>query len=382
MVVQGPVSIRSSRAPGWSLMTPSDPSVHFVAIPLMARSGVYNTVFDLVGDARSRGMNWSATVGLRPNAPGMRRVHSAVSESVVEERGVGVVTRIRRLLEESSSGAQANCVVTLISQSDVAMSMHAKKRDGQKWVAYVRGLPWPDKGEQNYLRRQLLRQVETFALRRADAVWTTTPVLARQVDSAALTQIVPAGVRPLPRTNYGTKPSAPVVWAGRLDIDKRPHLFVDAVRHANVRARIWGDGPLQESVQQACSGQVSYDGWVDTRKAWEDVSVFVGTSSREAFGRSAVEAALAGVPLIIGSEYGAAEFLFTDPELSRLCVVGSTDPREWARVITYVLSDDRLRHRISDHVHENALNLTIGASVSAIRGNIRKLFGPSKVGTS
>lgn len=352
-------------------MYESGVSACFVAAPLMARSGVYNSVHDTIGEARSIGLDWSAIVGVRASAGGAARTTDGVREIPVITHGPRVVAEILGLLKTAPEFASAAAVVTLISQSDMALAL--SRLAGQRpWVCYVRGLPWPDLGEQTRMRSVLLRRAETIALRRSTEVWATTPILAAAVSPARTPLVVPAGIALLPRVNMGSATDGVVVWAGRLDVDKRPELFLRIADQLDRRAVVYGEGPLTSSVQRA-DGQVEYRGWASPDTLWKDASVFVGTSSREAFGRSAVEAASAGVPVVIGSAYGAAELLYTEPELRKLLVIDSDDPGVWSSAVNVLCADKDLYKRASDHVHANATSLSVRASVDSIQRRLKFL---------
>ncbi|GAB45827.1 putative glycosyltransferase [Gordonia terrae NBRC 100016] len=342
--------------------------VHLVAAPLMARSGVYNSLFDLIEEARSQGMPWTGTVAMRPGAPGTVRQHYAVTSAEVHRHGLAVVPEIRRLLASDESYARADWVVTLITQSDVAVFLDtlAGRRNRATWVSYIRGLPWPAKGEQKAPRRQLLRLLETVALRRARDVWVTTQTLGEDVRPWIAPSVVQPGIKSLPKSNSGRNVSGYLVWAGRLDVDKRPALFAEVCETVQRDGRIFGDGPLLGELRAATRVFSEVMGWATPEDMWPAASIYVGTSYREAFGRSAVEASLAGVPIVIGHRYGAARMLITDPDIAALCVVESTDPAVWSRAIRRLLDDPDLMARVSQHTYTNAQKLTIESSVLGI----------------
>jgi glycosyltransferase involved in cell wall biosynthesis len=341
----------------------------------MARSGVYRSTYDLVTEGRRQGFDWTALIGLRETASGESPSDvPEVFEFTVERHGRQVVDELVGVFSTHPAVAQADVVVTLITQSDLALNRMRSTLQA-KWVAFVRGLPWPDRGEQSLLRRTYMRRFESSALRRADEVWATTPILAAQIASARRAEIVPAGVPSAPRISHGADGVAPLIWAGRVDVDKRPGFFVDLVDSMGLRGRMYGTGPLESEIAAKKSAGVTLEGWAAPGKLWLGGSLYLGTSSREAFGRSAVEAAQAGLPIILTDQYGAAEFLFTDPELKTLCVLPTDDAEAWRSSIRRLLDDDALRRRISDHVHANASTLTIEASAKSIETRIRGVLG-------
>jgi glycosyltransferase involved in cell wall biosynthesis len=340
--------------------------VCLVAMPLMARSGVYRSTYDLVGQARAAGHDWTAVVGIRPGASGSAPADAdGVREVAVTRHGRGVVDEVAEVLRSTPEVQRADHVVTLITQSDVAMARTRREVPG-RWACWVRGLPWPDAGEQTFVRRQLLRRLETSALRKADDVWATTEVLAAQIASARRAAIVPAGVPAAPRTSHGESSDAPLVWAGRVDDDKRPGFFVEVVEALGARGRVVGEGPLVERLRATSPASVEWTGWRDPGELWSDASLYLGTSRREAFGRSAVEAAQAGLPMVLTDQYGAAPLLFTEPDLRKRFVVGVDDLPAWTTAVRALLDDAGLRREVSDHVWANAQQLTISASVDRV----------------
>lgn len=349
------------------------PRVLLVAVPLMARSGVYRSTHDLVRAAHAAGLSWSAIIGMRPSAAGDPVVTPGVREVEFAARGRAGVREIRGLIESAPEVRDCDVIVTLITQSDVAMS-GVTKRGGPLWVAWVRGKPWPAKGEQNVLRRLLLRSIESRALKAADEVWATTPVLASEFDSARRAEIIPAGIGAVERLSWGEEASGPLVWAGRVDVDKRPELFAQIVERTGHPGRAFGEGPLLAALSSRPVPGLAWEGWKPAADLWTGASLFVGTSAREAFGRSAVEAAAAGVPVIIAADYGAAPLLVTDPQLRRHCVIESDDPDRWARAVRELLSDDELRGAVSEHVYANAQTLTIEASVRRAAERLEQLW--------
>ncbi|WP_159084944.1 glycosyltransferase [Planctomonas deserti] len=344
--------------------------VCIVAAPLTARSGVFMSARELVAAARARGLDWSAVLGLRP------AIHDAspdadVSHVLIDRHGAECIAQVQRDVLSMPQVADADVVITMIAQSDIAMSR--TRRPGVLWVPFVRGLPWPDRGEAKPHTRAVKWAAERYALRRAGEVWATTPVLARQIRSARKAVLVPAGVSPLERRVYGTEEGLDVVWAGRLDVDKDPGLFLDVMRDVPGRARVYGRGPLEQSLRDAAPDNVELAGWSDSASIWRSGTVFAGTSRREAFGRSAVEAAFCGLPVVITEDYGCAPLLYRDADLARRFVLPRGDRTAWRTALTSLAEDRGLRSAASDHVNANAQSLTIDRSVDRILENITRL---------
>ena len=348
--------------------------VCLVAAPLEGRRGVFLSARNLVTEARSRGWEWSAVLGMRPSAPPpVDGGCPGVLELTASRHGFDGVAEIVEQLQSRPEFLEADAVITLITQSDLALARLAPDLD-VPWVAYVRGLPWPARGEQGLVKRVVQRVAETRALRAADDVWATTDVLADSIRSARAARIVPAGV-PLADATVAAAPAdgGHVVWAGRFAVDKRPELFAQLMADLPYPAVMFGAGALEPQVRAAAPGSVEVRGWSDPSSLWDGAAVFVGTSYREAFGRSAVEAASVGVPVVVGDQYGAAPLLYTDPGLRSRCVVSSDSPAAWAEAVRALYSDPTLWAEAAAHVQANARELSIARSVDRIHARLEEL---------
>lgn len=348
--------------------------VCIVSVPLTTRSGVYRSTYDLVTAARAAGHDWSGIIAMRPSALGAPpQGDLGVHETTIDVHGLKLVPAIRKLLLSRPEFRDADVVITMIGQSDIAVSGLGANRPGT-WVSFVRGLPWPARGEAKTLRRVFQRALVTRAMRKADEVWATTTVLADGVRSAAEPVIVPAGVPSVERISDGSLGrDGHLVFAGRLDHDKRPLFFAEIVRRTKSLARAFGAGPLKADLERARPETLEISGWVDPALLWQGATAFLGTSSREAFGRSAVEAAQHGVPVILSRDYGAAPFLITDPELIDAFVLPSEPVELWVVAVNRLLEDEALRRRLSDHVAANAREITIERSVARVNARLREL---------
>lgn len=346
----------------------NSPRVVFLAAPLMARSGVYRSTIDLVNEARSIGLEWSAVIGMRPEASGSSLADAHVDEVQVVTHGAKVFKELADLFENHEYVRNADVVITMITQSDIAFA-RTGIRPRVEWVAWTRGLPWPARGEESAPRRLVTFALESFALRRADRVWATTPVLAREVSRARKPELVRAGI---PHSVATWSPSllergtGNLTWAGRLKVDKNPVLAARIGKALGRKVVFYGEGPLEEELRSFGPETAELRSWVAPGELWAGASIYLGTSIREAFGRSVVEAAMAGVPLVLHEEYGAAPLLFTDPDLKRMCVLPLNDFESWTATVRRLLNDEEFARRVSDHVRTNAQMLTISASVRAV----------------
>lgn len=344
--------------------------VTFVASPLVARTGVYRSARELVTEGRRQGRDWNLLLGVSRTASGDYPDDdpSWVSELPWEPGGLGGVRRFAHHLRSLPGVALSDVVVSLIPQTDMALSI-----TDLPWVAYTRGLPWPLRGEVGSARALLWRSLERSALRRATEVWATTPILRDALELRRDVRLVPAGIRPVPRQWDGSGDRDTVVWAARYDEDKNPDLLLAAMTGSAARAVMYGSGPLENRLRDAAPPTVTVGGWVASQRLWDGALAYVGTSHREAFGRSAVEAAMSGIPVVIADTFGSAPLLYTDPELSRRFVLPLGDPAPWASAIEALRTDETLRRRVSDHLVENAGKLTVTASARSVTAALNPL---------
>jgi len=343
--------------------------VTFLAAPLTARSGVYRSARELVAEGRARGHDWHLHLGVSRSASGDAPATDPewVSEIPAEPGGLRGVKRLSTQLLRTPSVTTSDLVVSLVPQSDMALAL-----TNLPWIAYTRGLPWPASGEANSSKALVWRTLERIALKRARAVWATTEVLKRDLALGDGVRLVPAGIRPIPREWDGTGARRTAVWAARYDFDKNPELFIEALRGASVGGVMYGSGHLEGQLRTMVPANVAVAGWVAPADIWNDAFVYVGTSRREAFGRSAVEAAMAGIPVILADSYGCASLLITDAELRTRYVLPIDDVERWRGAVARLSSDESERARLSDHVVMNASRLTIAASVDSIVAELER----------
>lgn len=332
-----------------------------VAAPLTARSGVYRTTHELIAEARQRGLDWEAVVGVTAAAGGRGDPAPGIEEFEAEAAGPQGVLALRRKLTQTPAVREADYVISMIPQSDMALALTKLS-----WVAFIRGLPWPALGEARTSKRIVWRWLERRALARADLIWATTERLRTDVGKLSQPiELVTAGVAEQPAPLVSADAQR-VVWAARFDEDKNPHLFFEALRDSELRGYMYGSGHLEQLLRDAAPENVSVVGWAPSSELWGGATAFLGTSHREAFGRSAVEAAMAGVPVILSDAFGVADELYRDPVLRKSFVLPVNDVEAWKQALQRIASDSALRARVIEHLRESASRLTIAASVEAI----------------
>lgn len=340
-----------------------NPKVTLVAAPLITKGGVFRSTCELVEAARNAGLDWKGVIVTRGDL-GATSVPEGVDVHVLDYAGLTGLLKLRSLLGKHERLQSSDAVISLIPQSDVLLAT-LKRHRKQKLIAYVRGAPWPREGEANHLRRTAWRLIERWALSRMWEVWATTPKLKEELDWPQ-THIVPAGIASHAQARVRKSTGSVLVWAARMSPDKNPHLFLEILKQVPVTGLMFGDGELRSELEQAAPSNVMFRGWSDPQSVWEEGTIYIGTSFREAFGRSAVEAATGGMATVLSDAFGAAPMLYTDKQLRDAYVLDPHDTQAWVVAVQNLVRNDSLRAEVGNHVRQNAQALSIQGSVAAI----------------
>ena len=203
---------------------------------------------------------------------------------------------------------------------------------------------------------------------RFDAVYTLSPSYQAKLAGLGVeSDLLPLGVdldRFHPRhrdddirARLGVRDGAPLlVYAGRLDAEKRPLEVVEAFGRLpetlGARLAVLGEGPQRGAVEAAADGRVHVLGFEPDRDTYArllaSADVYVSAMPYETFGISVVEAQASGLPVV-----GVASGAMPDrvPEgLGRLGPVG--DVAAMAANVEAVVAGDRVEmgHRAREHV--------------------------------
>lgn len=350
--------------------------VLLIAAPLVTTGGVYRSTHELVAAARKAGLDWTALIVVRGDLL-VDEAPEGVEIVRIDDSGIKGLGRIRRLLAQTCARLDVDVVISMLPQSDMLLTT-LPRRAVQLRVAYVRGAPWPRRGESPTWKRWVWRTLERTALHRMDDVWTTTTILRDEI-AWPKALIVPAGIAGIAEAEAPRR-GRRVVWAARMSVDKNPELFLKMMSNVTVPGRMYGDGELRQKLIEQAPSNVDLPGWIHPAGLWEDAIVYAGTSFREAFGRSAVEAAAHGIPVILSRAFGAAPLLYTDPLLARKFVLDPEDATAWADALRILVQDETVRQEVAAHVKTNALNLTIESSVAAVQRRLETLAPAHKLG--
>lgn len=212
--------------------------------------------------------------------------------------------------------------------------------------------------------------IERSAIEKADAIiavsnYTKDKIVAKyDGDPAKITVIHPA----LPAYERSVSESEPVdqtvLWLGRFASQKRPLKFVEiaeavARKNANIHFLMVGEGDLKDEViekvaQKSLGGKVHFADYVshdELGKVFAKSSVLCITSDSEPFGLTALEAADAGIPVVISAQSGAPEVL------TGAVTVDKDDVDGFARAITKLLSNEKARNKAIDLNREDVARL-------------------------
>ncbi|MTV36643.1 glycosyltransferase family 4 protein [Duganella radicis] len=207
---------------------------------------------------------------------------------------------------------------------------------------------------------QAIRQIEASALAQADAVVAVSEHTRRQlireygVDPARI-EVVYNGIDlPEAGPRRAARTDAPLIcFLGRVTYQKGPAYFLRAAAialEANPALRfvMAGDGDLLPAMRALAAGlgiadRVSFTGFLtaeEVAQLFRHAAVLVMPSISEPFGLVALEAAAAGVPVVISEHAGVTEIL------SQVVRIRPDDVHGIARAMLDVTSDEVLAQRL------------------------------------
>ena len=188
-----------------------------------------------------------------------------------------------------------------------------------------------------------------------------------------LGQFSPQKRDPRMRRKLGLADEQPLlVYAGRLDLEKRPRVVVDAFRRLpqslGAALLLLGDGPLREQFAGLEDERIFAPGYCSDRSdlaAWlASADLYVSAMADETFGISVIEAQASGLPVV-----GVASGAMVDRVPSGLGLVGEVDDAGvMARNIVSVLQGDRAA--MSSRAREHALQFSWQESMDRLFGQV------------
>jgi alpha-1,6-mannosyltransferase len=195
--------------------------------------------------------------------------------------------------------------------------------------------------------------------------------------------VVPLGVEvgefgptkrsPALRRKLGLADDQPlIVYAGRLDGEKKPDVVVDAFRKLpdalGARLALLGEGPLKAEIAELGDARIVMPGYVRSRSelaSWlASAEIYASGMADETFGISIIEAQASGLP-VVGVEAGAM-IDRVPPAVGRLGPVGDADAM--AANILAVWSGDRAA--MAEQARAHALQFSWERSMEALFGRV------------
>jgi len=196
-------------------------------------------------------------------------------------------------------------------------------------------------------------------------------------------EVVPLGVElgefgpnrrdPYLRRKLGLADDQPLlVYAGRLDGEKKPDLVVEAFQRLpqalGAKLALIGEGPLRSEFAALKDPRIIMPGYIRDRAElarWlASADLYVSGMADETFGISIIEAQASGLP-VVGVAAGAMIDRVSD-SVGRLGPVG--DPKAMARNILALWNGDRAA--MADSARDHALQFSWGKSMEALFGKV------------
>ena len=175
------------------------------------------------------------------------------------------------------------------------------------------------------------------------------------------------------RRSVGLKNGGPLlIYVGRLDVEKKPNVVVDAFRKLPVemdaRLVLLGEGPLREEIEALGDERIFTPGYVRNRQElarWlASADLYVSGMADETFGVSIVEAQASGLP-VIGVAAGAMIDRVTN-DIGRLGPVNDADAMA-ANILSVWNSD---RATMGEIAQDQARQYSWDRSMLALFGRI------------
>lgn len=178
------------------------------------------------------------------------------------------------------------------------------------------------------------------------------------------------GIKPMPaRTNEPLNGQMNLIFVGRMVHPKRPDLLLEVISQCpDIKVDLVGDGPMLSKLKAEYSSytNIRFLGEVKNFSDFNRYNAFVLTSDSEGLPMSALEAASAGLPLLLSNVGGCAELI--DSEIAN-GILYENDKYSLLNAFktlhenyqSYQDAAESLKNNFSlDHKHEEYINLING----------------------
>lgn len=204
----------------------------------------------------------------------------------------------------------------------------AKKASGKPLVIHVHATEFDRAGE-SHLDQRIL-EIEKEGMKEADRIiavsqWTKDIIVNKYGIEELKIQVVHNGVSPSADTQFSMLPKISdhvVTFLGRITHQKGPQYFIDAARKVltyfpDAHFIMAGSGYLLPAMidrvaQLKLASRIHFTGFLrgkQIHQVWSVTDLYVMPSVSEPFGITPLEAAQAGVPIIVSNQSGVAEVM-------------------------------------------------------------------------
>lgn len=206
--------------------------------------------------------------------------------------------------------------------------IRAKKVSGKPLVIHVHATEFDRAGELHLDERIL--EIEKAGMREADLIvavsqWTKDIIIDKYGIGESKIRVVHNGVSPMEETDFSFPPKISdhvVTFLGRMTHQKGPQYFIDAAKKVldyfpDAHFIMAGSGDLLPAMidrvaQLKLASRIHFTGFLkgdQVHQVWYVTDVYVMPSVSEPFGITPLEAARAGVPIIVSNQSGVAEVM-------------------------------------------------------------------------
>lgn len=258
--------------------------------------------------------------------------------------------------------------------------IEARRISGKPLVIHVHATEYDRAGEQVDER---VFTIEREGMRQADKIiavstWTKKIITERYGIPSQKVVVVHNGVTPTPkRKRLGTLPPLhkPVVtFLGRITRQKGPQYFVEAAKLVrnklnDVHFIMAGSGDMMPTTIELVaklrlSSCFHFTGFLkgdQVDRVWKLTNIYVMPSVSEPFGISPLEAAQAGVPVIISNQSGVAEVM------KHAIKVDFWNTHELANAIVKILKDQNLQKKLKTLAAKEIRSITWATAARKVK---------------